>query len=386
MTRIEPIRAIADLLEKEPPGVLATIAAVRGSSPAPILSRLLVSAVGESVGTVGGGCLEAEVLREAQQVRAAGGWRRVAFTLTEAEEELRMVCGGTVEVLLERVAAEDLPLFRLLSQRVAAGQTTLLARVFGADVARGAGDPPNRVTALGAETPARLLLGEEGEVLFGATELPASARAESLRAIHGERAVWSADGRVFLEPIVGLPRAVLFGGGHVSRAVASVASAAGFRITVVDDRARYVSEARFPDAERIVVPGFRDLAGHVTVRPHDYVLVCTRGHQYDEEILEQILRLPPIRYTGVIGSRRKQRAAERNLAEKGIPAERFAGLFAPVGLDIGAVTPEEIAVSIVAQMISVRRRAGADRVRHLADAKVDVKSDAKTDAKATERG
>ncbi len=382
MTRPEPIIVIPTLVEKTPPGVLATIASVRGSSPAPLLSRMFVSGIGETVGTVGGGCLEAEVAREAQRVRADGGWRRVAFALTEAEEDLRMVCGGTVELLIEKIGSNDLDVFRLLAERFAAGRTTLLARVFeapsaadaagaGAGPCPGAGAVANspRLTGSGRAAPRRLLLGESGEVLCGDGALPDDARADALRAIHDERSCWTADGLVFVEPVVGLPRLVLFGAGHVSRAVGAVAREAGFRITVADDREKYASAARFPDAERIVVPGYQDLAERVPVAPHDYVLVCTRGHQFDEEILEQLLALPPIRYLGVIGSRRKHLAAERHLTEKGIAAERFRDLRAPVGLDIGAVTPEEIAVSIVAEMIAVRRRAAADAGHSLSAAK-----------------
>lgn len=364
MRHPDPLRAIADLLEKAPPGVLATIASVRGSSPAPVLSRMLVSAPGESVGTVGGGCLEAEILREAQKVRAEGGWRRVAFTLTEAEEELRMVCGGTVEILLERIDREDLPALRLLAERAARGRSTLFARLFEPGAVGAAG----RVVAAGRRAPRRVLLGEEGDLLFGEDALPAEARAAAVRAIHAGQAAWSTEGRVFLEPVLGVPRVVLFGGGHVSRAVSAVAREAGFRVAVVDDRERYASPARFPDAERFVVPAYREIAGRVPLDPSDFIVVCTRGHQHDEEVLEEILRLPPLRYVGVIGSPRKHRMAERRLAEKGIPAERFRALFAPVGLDIGAVTPEEIAVAIVAEMIAVRRRARGERARHLAGA------------------
>jgi len=368
----DPIHAISSLLEKAPPGVLATIASVRGSSPAPILSRMLVSAIGETVGTVGGGCLEAEVLLEARRVKADGGWRRVAYTLDESEEELRMVCGGTVEILLESVAQTDLALFRLLAARHAAGQSTLLARLFGersdaGDSAGAAGTgSSSRLLACGRIEPTRLLLGEEGEVLWGGGALPAPARAAALQAIHGERATWLDEGRVFLEPVVGLPRVVLLGGGHVARAVYRAALEAGFRVTVVDDRPKYAAAERFPDAERIVLPGYRDIASRVRLAPPDYVLVMTRGHQFDEEILDQILRMPPTRYLGVIGSRRKQITAEKHLVARGIPAERFRAIHGPVGLPIGAVTPEEIAVSIVAEMIAARRGAPDERTRALA--------------------
>lgn len=367
----DPIQAIASRLEQAPPGVLATIASVRGSSPAPILSRLLVTSAGETIGTVGGGCLEAEVLREAQRVRAEGGWRRVAYTLDESEDELRMVCGGTVEILLESVGERDVALFRLLAARHGAGESTLLARFFGerepgagraaATGAAAGSASPSRSLGSGRSGPTRLLLGEEGDLLWGEGPFPAGARDAVLETMRGERAAWIDDGSVFLEPIVGRPRVVLFGGGHVARAVSRAALEVGFRVAVVDDRPKYAAADRFPDAERLVLPGFRDIAAHVPLSPHDYVLVMTRGHQFDEEILDQILRMPPTRYLGVIGSRRKHLTAEERLVARGVPADRFRAIHGPVGLSIGAVTPEEIAVSILAEMIVVRRGGAESR-------------------------
>lgn len=358
MPGTDAIREIATLLQKAPAGVLATISSVRGSSPAPVLSRMLVTALGETTGTVGGGCLEADVVREARRVGVDGGWRRVAYTLNESEEDLRMMCGGTVEVLLEGVTREDEPMFRLLAARHAAGQATLLARAFaagGAEEDRVPGPAGTRLLAAGAAPPARRLIGEEGETLWGGGTLPEVARAAALRAIDEGRAVWLDDGRLFLEPVLGLPRVVLFGGGHVARAVARIAGEAGFRVTVIDDRPKYASSDRFPGAECVVLPGFQEIAARVPIVPRDYVLVMTRGHQYDEEILDQVLRLPPTRFLGVIGSRRKHLAAEERLTTRGIDPERFRDIRGPVGLAIGALTPEEIAISIVAQMIATRR-------------------------------
>jgi len=354
-------------------GVVATIASVHGSTPAPVLSRLFLSDAGEMIGTVGGGCLEAEVQREAQKLRAAGGWARVAFTLTETEDELRMVCGGTVEILLERLEAGDAALFELLAERGEAGLTSVLARVFGdggpALLGTRAEPAGSRARASGAAPPARLVLGEEGETLAGTAALPRALLPLALRAVHDERAAWAADGAVYLEPIVGRPRVVLIGGGHVSRAVHAAATAAGFQVTVVDDRAQYVAPERFPGARAVVVPGYTGLAERVAFAPHDFIVLATRGHQYDEQVLEDLLRLPPTRYLGVIGSRRKHELAAKHLLARGISEERLRALHAPVGLDIGAVTPEEIAVSIVAEMIAVRRRARPSKAPSLAETK-----------------
>jgi xanthine dehydrogenase accessory factor len=357
-------QTVSESLANGSPGVLATIASTHGSTPAPVLSRLFVTGAAEVLGTVGGGCLEAEVLREAQKVRAAGGWARVAFQLTESEEELRMVCGGTVEILIERIEAEEADLFARIARRSGEGLAVLFARAF-----RDGGPPPlgardggpgeGRARASGTRAPARALLAEDGERLWGASELSREALDLALRAAREERAVWAATGAFYLEPVAARPRLLLVGAGHVSRAIHAIAAAAGFQTTVIDDREKYVAEERFPGATRIAVPGFEGLAEHVVVRPQDFVVLATRGHQFDEEALEQILRLPPVRYLGVIGSRRKHELAAKNLIGRGIPPERFAALHAPIGLDIGAVTPDEIAVAVVAEMIAVKRGAGS---------------------------
>ncbi len=354
-------------------GVVATIASVHGSTPAPVLSRLFISDSGEAIGTVGGGCLEAEVQREAQKLRGSGGWARVVFTLTETEEELRMVCGGTVEILLERLGLSDVVLFKLLEQRTEAGLTSVFARIFddGGPALIGTRAEPlaPRDRASGATSPARIVLGEEGESLLGHLTLAQELLPVALRAARDERSAWAADGAIYLEPIVGRPRVVLIGAGHVSRAVHAAATAAGFQVTVVDDREKYVAAERFPGARRLVVPGYEGIAETVAFAPHDFVVLATRGHQYDEQVLESLLRLPPTRYLGVIGSRRKHERAATQLMARGIPEERLLALHAPVGLDIGAVTPEEIAVSIVAEMIAVKRRAQPAKAAPLAETK-----------------
>lgn len=360
----------ARLLARSGGGVIATIASVHGSTPAPLLSRLFLSDDGALAGTVGGGCLEAEVAREAQKLRAAGGWSRVAFTLTETEDELRMVCGGTVEILLERLESNEGALFELLEARAAAGLTSILARVFadgGPPILDSRAEPRGpRARCAGAVAPARAVLGEEGERLWGGAALPREHLPLALRAVRDERAAWAAGGAVYVEPIAGRPRLVLIGAGHVSRAVHAAATAAGFAVTVVDDRAQYVSAERFPGARCVVVPGYANLANHIALEPHDFIVLATRGHQYDEQVLDELLRLPATRYLGVIGSRRKHEHAARRLTERGVSRERLDAMHAPVGLDIGAVTPDEIAVSIVAELIAVRRRARPGKAAPLA--------------------
>jgi xanthine dehydrogenase accessory factor len=149
----------------------------------------------------------------------------------------------------------------------------------------------------------------------------------------------------------------IFGGGHVSRAISRIADMAGFRITIVDDREKFSNPMRFPEAAGTVVAEFNTAMPLLTITPSSYILIITRGHRYDEVVLEQALTTQA-KYIGMIGSRRKILACYEHLRGKGVTDEQLARVAAPIGLDIGAVTAEEIAVSIVAECIHARRAAG----------------------------
>ncbi|MBN2565044.1 MAG: XdhC family protein [Candidatus Eisenbacteria bacterium] len=158
---------------------------------------------------------------------------------------------------------------------------------------------------------------------------------------------------VFLEPLVTGPRVLVVGGGHVGLAVARVAKDAGFRVEVVDDRPEMVSSERFPFADRRFAGGVELLEGELDVDESAYVVVVTRGHRFDREWVEALAGRWPA-YLGMIGSLEKVQRTFTQLADSGVDARLIESIYAPVGLDIGAETPEEIAVSVVAEMIAVR--------------------------------
>jgi xanthine dehydrogenase accessory factor len=184
---------------------------------------------------------------------------------------------------------------------------------------------------------------------------------EAAQAILGQdRAAWvdlpggGAPHRALLETLSAPPLLYLFGGGHVSLAVAGVARLAGFRIVVVDDRPAFSNPARFPESDRTLVLPMGSAFRHLTVDEGSYIVAATRGHQHDEPVIEQALRTPAA-YIGMLGSRRKVAIMWERLRKRGVTEEDLARVHAPVGLPIGADTPGEIAVSIVAQMVEVRR-------------------------------
>jgi len=159
--------------------------------------------------------------------------------------------------------------------------------------------------------------------------------------------------QIFLEPIARGPSVFVVGGGHVGQAVAAAAKGAGFRVTVVDDRVGVVSEERFPTADRRFVGGTELLSHDIPIDDSTNVVVVTRGHRFDQEWVEKILEYEPC-YIGMIGSVDKVRATFERLEADGVPRRALSRIHAPIGLDIGAETPDEIAVSVIAEIIAVR--------------------------------
>ncbi len=240
-------------------GAVATITNVRGSIPSFQTAKMLVRDDGSIAGTIGGGCVEAEVWRAAREVMEEEKPRTLSFNLNNNPKyDTGLVCGGTLEI--------------------------------------------------------------------------------------------------FIEPV--LPPALLyiFGAGHVAHNLYKVATIAGFEVVVVDDRESYANRERFPDARAVIADDFEVALAKLETSESSYIVIVTRGHRDDMRVLRWAIHANA-KYLGMIGSRRKTISIYKELEKEGIPAEKFASVHAPVGLEIGAVTPEEIAVAIVAEMIAVRRHA-----------------------------
>jgi len=248
-------------------GALATIVHTNGSIPSFESSRMLVREDGSSEGTVGGGCVEADVWAAAKEVMQKEAPRKLVFHLNnEATYDNGLICGGTLEV--------------------------------------------------------------------------------------------------FVEPILPQPVVYLFGGGHVSMAVAKAAQAAGFGVAVVDDREAFANADRFPMAHEIYI-GFEDAFEKIRPNASSYLVIVTRGHKEDMRVLAWAVRTEA-RYVGMIGSRRKVFSVYKALQQEGYRIEEFERVFAPMGLEIGALSPEEIALSIVAELVAVRRNAQSTAHKKLA--------------------
>lgn len=200
----------------------------------------------------------------------------------------------------------------------------------------------------------------EGEVWTVAREVIETEKSRHLHFSLGQEAAYDngliCGGQldVFVEPVVPQPTAMIFGAGHISKSLAKVAALAGFRTVVVDDREMFANRERFPDADEVYADEYENVFPQLSVNETSYLIIVTRGHRDDMRVLKWAVGTNA-RYVSMIGSRRKVINVIRELENEGIPSAAFERIHAPMGLDIGAITPEEIAVSVVAEMIAVRR-------------------------------
>lgn len=241
---------------------IATIVEVNGSIPSFESAKILVRDDGTFLGTIGGGCVEAEVWNAAREVIETEKPRHLTFSLgQDAAYDNGLICGGQLNV--------------------------------------------------------------------------------------------------FVEPVVPQPKAYIFGAGHISKSLSKIATIAGFETAVIDNREQFANRERFPEAAEVHAAEYEDVFPKLTVHSGTYIAIVTRGHRDDMRVLRWAITTPA-RYIAMIGSKRKTIAVVKELEKEGFPREAFDRIFAPMGFEIGAITPEEIAVSVVAEMIAARRVPDAD--------------------------
>ena len=345
----EVIRGAVETLRDGRPCVLATVVRTKGSTPQKAGAMLLVRDDGSGLGTLGGGCVEGDIWFAAQEMlRQEGGPEFKDYYLNEdiaARDGL--VCGGTMYFYLEPLRRIDdfLPLGDEILEAYDGGEPVSLATVV---------NNPRRPELLGA----KLLLRADGTVsgTLGSPALdePALATARRIADIGNTESITAEGAEIFVEGFTTPPTLVMVGGGHVGKATAYLAHLLGYRVYVVDDRPEFSNKERFPYAEQVVVAPYQQWAEHLSINVNSFLVVATRGHRFDDMALESALKTRA-RYIGLLGSRRKTLMIYRRLMEQGIAKERIREVYAPVGLNIGALTPEELAVSIMSEIIMVRR-------------------------------
>ncbi len=312
---IELVKAIC---ESRAGMALATIIDVKGSSPRHPGSKMLVGEAGV-MGTVGGGKGEARALEACRQCLAGGASALLQVQMTGDDiTGADMVCGGTSTMLIELL--EDRAPYRAALERLARGERVVFAKRI-----QGTAPGPARVSVTLEE--------RDGGARF------------------------DPEAGIFHDPVDPEEKLVLLGGGHVARAVARLAPALGFAVTVVDDRPEFLAPGRFPGEVRTVTAGFEQAVAEYPFDAATYAVILTRGHQSDLACVRAVLKRP-YRYAGFMGSARKARLIIDQVLQEGFDPAKVAGLWAPIGLDIGAETPEELALAILAELVAVRRNAG----------------------------
>ena len=294
--------------------VLVTVIREEGSAPRGLGASMLVGEKGRLVGSIGGGAVERNSEQLAVQLLAEGRSDRKKFELHPTGKDIGMVCGGDVEVFFRFIAWND-------------ALWTAIAK--------------DALGHIGRKESCLLILDLEGN---GPDTLVPDAPSG-----------FSKDGTRFGILISPGERAILFGAGHISRALTPVLSSVGFLVTVIDQRPELAVPEAFPAADRVICGDFSRIDELITITSGDYLVVMTQGHTFDYMVEEQILR-GPFAYCGVIGSATKHAVVNQKLLEAGIREEVIAKIHAPVGLKIRAITPEEIAVSIASEMILERAK------------------------------
>ncbi len=326
-------REIAGRLKKGEELVLVTVIASSGATPRGAGARMLVGRGGRICGTIGGGAVEYKSEQLAKKVLDEKRSGEHDFSLTKNDvQNLGMICGGAVNVYFSYIPANDpyvLSIAEEAERRFAEGEDLWLL----SEISDGG----------------KLGLWSAAEGYFG---LDAPEWTREIMSRHPTRK--KLDGRDFYaEQINSSGKVYVFGCGHVAQELVPVLEHVGFRCVALDDRPEFANEKVMRGAEKVLLVDFENIGASVTIGPEDYICIMTRGHAYDTVVQAQALRTPAC-YIGVIGSKAKTAGVQRQLREQGFTDEDFKRITTPIGLDIKAETPAEIAISIAAQMIEVR--------------------------------
>ncbi len=347
---IEIYQECCKLLQAGQPVVLATVFEAKGSAPRVAGARMLVRLDGSICGTIGGGRLEHDAVQLARTLYDKAESVIYTFDLTGSDVAgMDMICGGKGEVWLHYFTgnAQEQSVCQAVLSALASRQKAWLV---------------TEISRLPDATGRQIALLDESDAVHGSLQLsPALVREwagqKASAAIFTEEYGGS---RFLVEQIRPLRTVLIFGAGHVSQQVAPLCERVGFRVVVLDDRAEYANRSRFTaNTEIRVIDSFADWAG-LPIDAGCYIVILTRGHIHDKTVLAQALQTSA-GYIGMIGSRRKRDKIYQALRDEGITQEQIERVHSPIGLDIGAETPEELAVSIVGELIQVR--AAEQRVR-----------------------
>jgi xanthine dehydrogenase accessory factor len=321
----------------------ATVIKNSGSTPRQAGSRMVINSHGDIIGSVGGGKLEADTLHLVEDLLPKAGRGVLEFQLTGKDaSETDMICGGDATILVESILPDDLEFVREIENEIGQENRTYMITWV----------QENEATF----SESHLVGGSEGWLAGKLDQqITQSLEPQTLSSL-GQPILFEdpkKGGRYLIEHFGPQARLILFGGGHVSLEVAWLADRLGFEILVVDDREDFANRERFPMAQKALACPMDQAIKQINFGQGSYVVILTRGHMHDMEVLAQVLERETT-YVGMIGSRRKRTMIFAELKRRGVSQEDLAKVHAPIGIKMPAETPAEIAVSIAAELVSVR--------------------------------
>jgi xanthine dehydrogenase accessory factor len=323
---------------------LATLVAASGSTSKKVGAKMVVGESGRLVGGVTiGGCVDAQVIEAADAIINSGGRRLLSISLDDDEAfEIGLTCGGTVDVLLERITPRHgrdviAAAHRAANELLASGQAAVIATPLDGAAAALV------VTETGARHGS---LGEDS-----LDDAVASIASEVLR--DGSRVETIGDQRVFLDRLAPPMTLVIIGAGQIAMSLTRMARELDMRTVVVDGRDRYATPERFPDADEIRIGMPSDIVGQIVPNQRVAVALVAHDYKYDLPVLRHMLRAP-VGYIGMLGSKKRGAAVRALLREEGFTDDQLARVHTPIGLDLGGKSPPEVALSILAEVVAVR--------------------------------
>lgn len=330
---------------------LVTVISTTGSTPGKVGYKMLVwSKDRNTLGTIGGGFVEAEIIGSAKNMLPTPENKVVKISLGKTEDDERGICGGSIEFLIETFDKKALPLFEQLTGAIENADKGVLLSIISP------GRPPEKS-----------LLQNAAQISNAAHINLPSQTAESIQKLitrEESAKISTGDGtQLFIETVAGPPVVFIFGAGHLAYYIAQYAKSMNFRITVCDDRPEFANKERFPDAD-IIVETFDTVFDKININKNSYIVIVTKGHKHDEIVLEQAVKTNA-KYIGMVGSKRKVLTIFKHLQERGVPMETLSRVHSPIGVSIGAVTPEEIALSIVCELVKIRRLGDTPASNHM---------------------
>ncbi len=338
---------IYELLDNKEDFVLATILEKYGSAPREEGTKMIIKRDFSIVGTIGGGIFEAMAIKLSAKVFETGEFKVEKFGLSnESASSLGMVCGGEVKLLLEYIDFNNKEMVNIYAKAAElkrkACNFVVVTKI-----------PKEEKMIKGTDKwicSEEAFYGEENDTV----QCIFRKIRENFKNVTMENINLSGN-QYLVEPILNYETLYIIGAGHVSQKIAEITKMLDFKTIVIDDREEFANVQRFKNAEEIkIIPSFENILKYIKVDSNSYIVIVTRGHAYDKDVLGQMLKTNA-KYIGMIGSKKKKEFVYKSLLDEGYTLEELERVYSPIGISIFAQTPEEIAVSIVAELIKVKR-------------------------------